>query len=158
MSSLCVLARPLLFAATATLLLQGCSSSGEDPRITMCRGLAADLSSTEARQWKGGDNRFVYPEYAVVNVAGDSGDRAACWYEYDAVEESALDHANPLLAYATLPYQMTLNEVQVAKPTLKAAITLQQKEAPAKALEEARKAVEMANEQMRRSLEGLNNR
>ena len=152
------LSRLTLPLAALAVLLQGCSASGEDPRINLCRSLAADLSGTSENQWSSAGNRFVRPEYAVVEVSAGAAGKAACFYEYDLVEESAVDHANPLLAYATLPYRMTLDGVQVAEPTLKAAVTMYQKESPAKVLEEARKVVEQAGEQMRRSVEAVQNR
>lgn len=144
-------------AASTALLLLACSSGGEDPRVSLCRNLAADLSGSPAGDWKGSGNRFVRPSYAVVNVAsGDS--KAACSFAYEAVEEGAMEHANPLLAYATLPYEMTLDGAMVAEPTLKAAVMRQQKAIPAKAIEETRKAVEQANEHIRQTIESVNER
>jgi hypothetical protein len=140
--------RPLILAATAALL-QACSG-GEDPRISMCRGIAADFAGGEVSQWSSAGNRFVRPEFAEVKVkAGDQS--AACYYEYDVVEETALDHAEPLLAYSTLPYRMTFNGVEVARPTLKAAVIVQQKEAPAEALRQAERAVEQARVHMQQA-------
>lgn len=149
--------RHVSVAVSTALLLLGCSAESEDPRVSLCRNLAADLSGTQATDWKGSGNRFVRPSYAVVNVTS-SGEAAACSYAYEAVEEGAMEHANPLLAYATLPYEMTLNGTLVAAPTLKAAVMRQQKAIPAKAIEETRKAVEQASEHIRQTIDSVNNR
>jgi len=145
----------LLSVVGIAALLQACSG-GEDPRVTLCRGLAADFGSNDKAQWASAGNRFVRPEYVEVKVkAGDQ--TAACYYEYDAVEETALDHAEPLLAYSTLPYRMTFNGVDVAKPSLKAAVMVQQKEAPAEALRQAREAVDQAKQQIQKAVEAAQN-
>jgi hypothetical protein len=148
---------PFLFVATAGLLLQACSAPGDDPRVSLCRNLAADLTGGEAGQWQGEDNRFVRPSYVVVSVSGGAGDAAACFYEYDAAEDTS-SAANPFSAYATLPYQMEINGVPVAAATLDTAVKVQQKQLPRKVLEEARKSVEMLDQGMRKTLEAVNER
>ena len=147
---------PLLLASSV-LVLQACSGTGEDPRISLCRNLAADLTGGQATQWRGEGNRFVRPSYAVVDIASDGGDTAACFYAYDAVEDTS-SAVNPLSAYATLPYQMEINGVPVAEPTLDTAVKVQQKQLPRKVLEEARKSVEMLDQGMRKTLEAVNER
>ena len=148
---------PLLLASAMALLLQACSAPGEDPRVSLCRNLAADLTGGEAGQWQGDGNRFVRPSYAVVSVSGSAGDAAACFYEYDAVEDTS-SAANPFSAYATLPYQMEINGVSVAEATLDTAVKVQQQQLPRKVLEEARKSVEMLDQGMRKTLEAVNER
>lgn len=102
-------ARKFFLVPVATLLVTACSGPQEDPRIAFCRGMAADLSGSDVAEWVHADNRIVEPEYAVVKIQRGS-DTASCWYEHDADEAGAMEQANPLLAYATLPYQVKLDD------------------------------------------------
>jgi len=140
------------------VLLQACTSGGEDPRITLCRGLAADFSGIEASQWSSDGNRFVRPEYAEVKVKGANGEVASCFYEFDAVEELAAAGSQEFFDYATLPYRMVFNGVDVEKGSLTAAVTLQQKELPAEALRQAEQAVETAKQHIQKAVEAAQER
>lgn len=139
-------------AVLSLSLLAGCSGSGDDPRITLCRDLAAKLSKTDVAQWQHAGNRFKGSQYAVVSVDGGKGG-AACYYAYDAVEEGAMEHANPLLAYATLPYQVSYNGRDISGPALNALVSGQQIEYAENAVEQARSAAEQAGEAAQRAAE-----
>lgn len=133
------------------LMLGACSGSGEDPRITLCRNIAAGQTGTAADQWQAAGNRFVRPEYAVVSVSGPG--QAECHYAYSAVEEGAMEHATPLLAYATLPFKVTVDGRELTGQALTRVVTGQQiagvkatagkvQQAADKAVQEAQKVIE----------------
>lgn len=118
-------ARKFFLVPFATLLVSACSGPQEDPRIAFCRGMAADLTGTDVAEWAHADNRIVEPEYALVKVQSGS-DTVSCWYAYDAVEPGAMEHATPLLAYATLPYQVKVGGELLQGPKLTEAVKRQQ--------------------------------
>jgi hypothetical protein len=112
---------------TGTLLavviaLAGCSSSSEDVRITFCKNLTNALTNAaEDVEWQEPSVRIKRPEYAAVTVKPDAnGDStsATCYFQYDLVDQTAMDHANPILAYATLPFKMTLNGQELSSTFL----------------------------------------
>lgn len=100
------------------MLTGGCSGPTEDVRVTLCKNLTQSMHlSSESIEWKGNENTFKRPEYAVTSltfdvVAGDGGrasKKSACHYAYEALEDTALNLANPMDAYATLPFAMTVD-------------------------------------------------
>ena len=107
------LAVPLVLGLT---LAAGCSGSREDVRVTLCKNLTSALvGSADAIEWTGGENTFNRPAYAVTSLSfkvteGDTRTgRSACHYAYEALEETAQTLADPLSAYANLPFRMTLD-------------------------------------------------
>lgn len=100
------------------MLTGGCSGPTEDVRVTLCKNLTQSMHlSSESIEWKGNQNTFKRPEYAVTSltfdVVGADGARAskqsACRYAYEELEDTALNLANPMDAYATLPFAMTVD-------------------------------------------------
>ena len=140
------------FLVGAVSLLQGCGGAGEDPRITLCKAIAADFSGINVSQWHSAGEEFVRPEYVRVKVNSADAGNASCNYAHEAYEESAVEHAQPLLAYATLPYSMQFNGVEVAEETLRAAVLVQQREAPAEALRQAREALDKARDSFQQAM------
>jgi hypothetical protein len=130
------------------LALQGCSGPQEDPRVSFCRGLAADLSGSDVSTWTHADNRIVEPEYAKVKVQSGS-ETVSCWYAYDAVEPGAMEHANPLLAYATLPYQVKAGGRLLKGSALTEAVKRQQIEFGSAVVEQARQGVKDAVQEIK---------
>jgi hypothetical protein len=108
---------PKLAAVAAVTLLAGCSGSSEDVRVTFCKDLSRAVAGEGAEiEWTGSDNAFRRPEYATAtltfSVKSDAGSKTmqtACYYEYDAVEDTAQHLADPFSAYATLPFAMTVD-------------------------------------------------
>ncbi len=103
----------------ALSLLAGCSGPTEDVRVKLCKNLTTALQPAAASiDWKGNENSFRRPEYAITSLtfevtAGDGArrsGRSACHYAYEALEDTAITLADPLSAYATLPFQMTLDD------------------------------------------------
>lgn len=98
--------------------LAGCSGSTEDVRITLCKNLTTSLlPAGSSIEWTGNQNTFNRPSYAVTGLTFDVTDRdgkrrsmtSACHYAYEALEDTAVQLANPLDAYATLPFAMSLD-------------------------------------------------
>lgn len=143
--------KPLAVCA-ASLLLFACSGPGEDPRITFCRGMAADLAGGDADGWQHADNRIVEPEYAVVKLQSGS-DTVSCWYAYDAVEPGAMEQANPLLAFATLPYQVDAAGKRWQGPELSEAVKRQQVEFGKVVVQQAQQGLQNAVDQAREAVE-----
>ena len=115
------------FTSTAALVagalaLSGCSGTQEDVRITFCKNLTSALVSAPSDvKWQEPRSSINAPEFAAITVefiSGSGNTSATCYYEYELMHETAMDHANPLLAYATLPYEMILNGEPVSTSLL----------------------------------------
>lgn len=122
--------------ALATVLLSACSGRGDDPRVGFCKNLvAAQLGNPAVLEWTGGENTFKRPEYAITGLAyrvddpagGRRDGSASCYYAYDAIEDTAQHLADPLSAYATLPFAMILDGRMLSDAELVAARTAEQK-------------------------------
>lgn len=146
-------AYPMLLAGVAALLLQACSGPHEDPRIALCRNLAADLTDSDADQWRSAGNRFVRPEYAAVSVAAEGQRDVTCYYAYDAVEEGAMEHAEPLLAYATLPFKVVADGRALTGRPLTQLVSEQQIESAREAVEQAQQQLERASDEVKKVLQ-----
>lgn len=138
--------------------LQSCSQNQEDPRIAFCRGMASDLTGTEVRAWRHAGDRIVEPEFAEVRVS-DGNRTVSCFYAYSAVEPGAMEHATPLLAFATLPYEVHLDGRVLEGTALTAAVRRQQRhwnramvEQARQGLEKARQGIEAATDAVRERL------
>jgi hypothetical protein len=130
----------LLLLPGIAALLAACSGPMEDPRVTFCKGLTMALVSEggagePAIEWTGGENSFKYPEYAItalvyrLTTAGGEqrSGRSACYYAYEALDDTAQTLADPLSAHATLPFAMTLNGRMLSDAELVAARSAEQK-------------------------------
>lgn len=120
--------------ATGFAVGTGCSGEREDVRVTLCKHLTESLLAQRGSlEWTGQENMFQRPEYAitVLRFALDGGEgrtgQSACHYAYEALEDTALNLANPLDAYATLPFAMTLDGRALPDAELLAAVNAEQK-------------------------------
>ncbi len=109
-------------------LLQGCAGSGEDVHIAYCKNLTLHLlGAPEGLTWQVSSTEIHRPEYAEIKVnfthPEDGAGEASCFYDYIAVDETAQTLADPLSAYATVPYKMTLQGQPVSKQELANAIS-----------------------------------
>jgi hypothetical protein len=117
------------------VLAAGCSGPTEDVRVTFCKGLGGSLiSDMQSIEWTGGENTFKRPEYATTSLTfeattggGKRTGRIACYYEYDALDDTALTLADPLSAHATLPFAVSLDGRVLSDAELMAATTAEQK-------------------------------
>lgn len=125
--------------------LAACSGPQEDPRVSFCRGLAADLTGVDVAQWRHAGSHIVEPEYAEVKVSA-AGQTLSCFYEYEAVEPGAMEHATPLLAYATLPYRVRMGDRVLEGRELTAVVEAQQVHWGKAALDKAQRDLDRAVE------------
>lgn len=124
----------------AFTLLTGCTGSSEDVRATFCRHLAEGLTGQgPADDWQLAVVAFNRPSYATVAVEHPGGASATCWFAYEEFgEETAETHVDPLSAYETLPYAMTVNGQRVDDRTLLHAINTEQRRQGHAVLEQLR--------------------
>lgn len=141
--------------------LQGCSETQEDPRIGFCRGMASDLTGTDVAAWRHAGDRIVEPEFAEVTV-GNGDRKVSCFYAYDAVEPGAMEHATPLLAFSTLPYEVHVGERVLKGAALTKAVEHQQRrwnralfDKAKSTIDRARQGVEQAAEVAKDKLEQM---
>ena len=121
--------------ACTTVLLTGCSGPQEDVRITFCKNLATELLQPGTQlQWHDSDQQIKGHEPAAITVHLETTDQAGqpqamqatCFYRYEAVDDNAMNLSNPLSAYASVPFKMTLNGRPVAETKLHEAILVAQ--------------------------------
>jgi hypothetical protein len=107
------LASPALSLAVAIALgLSACSGSGEDVRITLCKDMVAVRLAGEPIDWVSVETRTRGYEPAVVRLrfsATDTAGSARCWYDHNAVEDTAMALSDPLSSYSASPSKMILN-------------------------------------------------
>lgn len=138
------------FAAALALgmvMTAGCSGSREDVRVTLCKNLTtALLSSAQSAEWTGGENTFNRPSYAVTSLSFDvigGGDprsaKSACYYAYDALDDTAQTLADPLSAHATLPFKMTFDGRTLSDGELLRLVNAEQKRQGRQAVEKLEK-------------------
>ena len=124
------------------VLISGCSGSREDVRVALCKNLTtALLGSADSVEWTGGENSFYRPSHAVTGLTFEVTDgdvrrgTSACHYAYEALDETAQTLADPLSAYANLPFRMTFDGHALADQELLRLVNAEQ-------LRQGRKAVE----------------
>ena len=124
---------PVVFL-TLGLLLPGCSRTTADVRVTLCKDIVLHETGSSATI-KGADAETKGYEHAAVRVRYSSQGRdgeAVCYYEYNALENTALQLSDPLSAYATSPSEVKIDGKSLTRPGLasavKGAVTRQGKE------------------------------
>lgn len=156
-------------AASAIILggiavLPGCSGPQEDVRITFCKNLTAKLlEPMDKLEWRESESQLKHPEYAKIKVQLETRDhagkemtlQASCFYKYDAVDDNAMTQSNPLSAYATVPYQVILNDQTLSGPTLTEAIQKVQLTMGKNAVEQVKKTVNESIQQVKKGLENM---
>ncbi len=109
--------KPVAVIAAAVSLV-ACSGSTEDVRVTFCKDISSALvPGAESIEWTANENTFKRPEYATAALTFDVVDsrgerktmRTACYFEFDAIEDTAQHLADPFSAYATLPFAMSVD-------------------------------------------------
>lgn len=104
------------------LLIAGCGPAGEDVRVSYCKRLllsqlpALDLSAAGHR-WiaadtdpRGYEHLRVALRLEAPNARGEmTPAHGVCFYDYDAVDDTAVTLADPLSAYSTSPSRMVVN-------------------------------------------------
>jgi len=116
-----------LWAGVALALLAGCSGKTEDVRIKLCRNLTERLlESVSPITWKSQHAEIRQQGDAMVRLElGISKDGyenrvvvSACFFDPDQLEESVVEHVDPLSAFATIPYAMTVEGAPVPEQIL----------------------------------------
>lgn len=95
----------------SALVLASCGGPGEDVRIRLCRDIAAARADSPISVYETAAQTKGY-EHARVRVRYRSGDRDAemvCYYDYNAVEDTAQTLSQPLSAYAATPSRVTID-------------------------------------------------
>jgi hypothetical protein len=102
------------------LLAAGCSGAGEDVRVTLCKDIVA-VHTGAAPVFERAEARTRGYEHAEVrlnySIAGEPGS-ASCFYNHNAVDDTADQLANPLAAYATSPYRVIIGMETLPRPVL----------------------------------------
>jgi hypothetical protein len=125
----------------ATLVISACTGSDEDVRETFCKNLAiAQLKAAPDVEWQDSEQQIKHPEYAIITVRVKGDGRTSCWFEYDALEETAGSHVDPLSAYSTLPYQVSVNGKVLSERATLDAVNAEQIRQGKAAVEALRKA------------------
>lgn len=114
---------PIAAAAliSSFLMLHGCSNNPtEAVHVTLCKDIArVQLPAVGSVTWNQGDMQIHRPEYAVIHVlAGSPPTKVSCYYNHNAVEDTALGLSDPLSEYATSPFKVTINGQQLSKSAL----------------------------------------
>lgn len=110
----------------AVLVVAGCANPLEDRRVTLCKDIAATQQGAgQAAKVKGSETEIRGREHAAVKVqfttaAGDG--QVVCYYKHEAPEENAITVSDPLSAFATSPYKVTLNGQPLSQPTVTQAV------------------------------------
>ncbi len=117
---------PLLGLSLAVLVVTGCANPLEDRRVTLCKDIAAtQLGGGQAVTVKGSETEIRGREQAVVKLqvsTGGGDGQVACYYKHEAPEETAITVSDPLSAFATSPYKVTLNGETLSQPGLAQAV------------------------------------
>ena len=146
--------------AIAAAVLAGCSGSTEDVRVTLCKNLTTALQGTDAIEWGETEFAFRRPEYATTTLhyelesaAGDAK-TSACHFAYEALDDTAVNLANPISAYETLPFAMTVNDRVLSDAELLNAVNTEQQRLGRQALSSLDQSARDLAEKIRA---GLNN-
>lgn len=109
----------------AAMLLSACSNPTEDVRVTLCKDLVRvergdGLVWTQVRtETPGYDDAVVWLSFSTP--AGEEGS-AACFYAFNAVEDTALALSDPMSSYSTSPSGMQLDGRSLSRQELAEAV------------------------------------
>jgi hypothetical protein len=150
-----------LVLAGAAALLAGCSGSTEDVRVTLCKNLTTALLPTaQSIEWQGNENSFRRPEYAITALTFEVEEGAgtqrtgqsACHYAYEALEDTAVTLADPLSAYANLPYRMSIDGRTLSDAELLRLVNAEQRRQGRQVIETLQKGARDAADRVRSGL------
>jgi hypothetical protein len=128
--------RPVLLSLACALTIS-CSGKTEDVRINLCREMTGRiLDSMQPITWHSQETEFRKAGDAAIRLAfsvtRENAEQtrvtSTCFFEHNLPEESALDHVNPLAAYSTVPYTMTIQGKPVPKDVFSQALRDEQLE------------------------------
>lgn len=143
--------RTAILLGTGLALAGGCSQKTEDVRIKLCRNVTERLlESMQPIEWRSHEagvrkegDAAVKLAFAVSRAGYENRTvTSACFFRRDLLEESALDHVDPLAAFATVPYAMTIEGKPVPDDVLKKAVKNEQVEPFIEFFDKAKKEFE----------------
>ena len=146
---------------SAAILLPGCSDT-EDVHVTYCRELIeARVGSAMELHWQGSEQEIRRPEYAKITLSFEAAQpggpsapmQAACFYKHDASEDTAQHQGDPLSAFATVPYRLTVNDRDVSVEVLHAAVKEAALQQGRELVEQVRQGADQALQQVQQALE-----
>jgi hypothetical protein len=117
-------ATPLAGTLAAVLLAAGCSDPTEDVRVTLCRDIVLTQAGPDATI-RSADPQTKGYEHAAVRVRFSSRGTdavAVCYYDYAAVEDTAIELSDPLSAYATSPFEVVIDGRKMSRSGLADAV------------------------------------
>ena len=132
--------RNVLVLAGAAVMAAGCSGPTEDVRVTLCKNLTTTLQSAQSIEWKGNENSFRRPEYAITALT------------YEALEDTAVTLADPLSAYANLPFAMTFNGRTLSDAELLQLVNAEQRRQGRQAVETLKKGARDVADKVREKI------
>ncbi|MEY6431519.1 hypothetical protein ABC977_03750 [Thioalkalicoccus limnaeus] len=143
------------------LALGGCSSPREDVRVTLCKDLVLTLTAaeqpvtwTQVRADPRGVQGLTVDLAFQTGGAGTRATSARCQYRYNVVDDTALTLADPMSAYSTSPYRMTLGDREIQNPELAQAIAAAMRKQGREFIDRAREGLDRAAHEVRERLEG----
>lgn len=154
--------RPLttaMLVMATSLTLGGCSAQkSEDVRFKLCKEVTTRLmdsmkpvtfksQSSEIRSAGDAAIRLNF----TINRKGHENKlvNSACYFEYQIVEQTVIDHVDPLAAYSTLPYKMTIQGKEVPQDILNQAVSAEQIEPFVEFAEQVRREIEKLPERIK---------
>jgi len=131
---------------SAAFLVAGCSNSREDVRVTLCKdivsvqiGSSVEMTGTST-QAKGQQQAAVRVNFSAQGRAG----QAVCYYDHDAVEDTALNLSEPLSAFSTSPSAVVIDGRKLSRRDLAEAVKQAMLKQGGELLERAKKGIEGA--------------
>lgn len=134
---------------STALMMASCSGGKtEDVRIKLCKKVTQRLLNefkpvvfkSSATQFRKQGDAAVTLSFTINRQGGENKIvNSTCFYEYEIPEESAVDHVDPLFAYSTLPYAMSINNNTLPKEILTKAVSAEQLEPIIEFIEEIKR-------------------
>lgn len=131
---------------SATALITGCSNPREDVRVTLCKDIVLTQLGSSA-EVSGADTQIKGREQAAVTVRFSTGDRqarATCYYDYDAVDETALQLSDPLSGFSTSPSGAVIDGRKLSRSGLAEAVKQAMLKQGGEFVDRAKKGLESA--------------
>ena len=137
---------PTLCLIAATIVAASCSNPQEDVRVTLCKDIVS-TQVTPSVTFIGEDTQTKGHEHAAVRVrfsAQGREARAVCYYDHDAVDDTALHLSDPLSAYATSPFKVVIDGQIFSGPSLAEAVKQAMLKQGREFVDRAKKGIENA--------------
>ena len=144
--------RHLIAIITIILVTTGCTAKKtEDVRFKLCKEVTARLlDSMKPVTFKSQQSEIRNIGDAAIRLSFTINRKgyenklvtSACFFDYEINEQTVIDHVDPLSAYSTLPYKMTIQGQEVPQEILSQAVTAEQIEPVFEYLERVRQAMD----------------